>query len=552
MAEVALDANCIFDSHNKRAMKMVWISSIWGYAFLITNGNRLVVRAWENGSWSNRTIIFNIDHFGESGVPWNFDVFYEPWDPTNPNGILIHIVCYWRQDDGGGNFSWRWLYRNLDTTSDIYDPPLVNDPKDIRSGAQAGVAAADDPKFTDLAIMRTTTGKLVVGGWSGNGVFNLWRSLNGGIDWFGSGNPMPAQQFGTTILFKPMPNADPFDIDDFMVIEQWHDIPFGPGGFATRQYDDSAFRIETANPLDSAAAGSDDYLTYDASVRNSDWNIILAWLNAGDGEIRVAEIDSETLQHTNKTSPIVGNSNVRSPNVVVEHATGGAPTGRIHLFYLDLSPSPGAEVREIVSDDGGLTWSGDNKFSTIDTELRMVDVGDCLPVPQQGTDIILLPIWNDPGDQNNTSSDFAKAVVCDFPDPPAPVISVEDSKFTPIPNGGNLPWGTVIENPNPSALGIIIFNGGSADLDILVLSIGGVNPGKFAIAAGDNPSNTTVPVKSQTTCTIEADISAVGTFTAVLQIPSNDIDETPYLINLSVNVIATPANPAQLPLMQVT
>lgn len=526
MTDIALDGACHLEANKMRALKTVWIGPTWGYCFLLTAVNRLVYRSsagTSGASWTGRTVVFSNTLFGEAGQIKNFDVFWEPWDPMNPGSELMHVVAVFIQNDG----NWRWVYRTFDTGLETFTPDLSVDPIDI-TGEMPG--AETDPAVTDLAIMRTSpSAKLVVGGWMGVGAFHLWRSLNGGANWFGSASPMPAQQFGTTILFKPMPNAVPFDNDDFMVIEQWHDIPQGPGGIALRQYDDSAFRVETADPLQANTLADPDYLTFDASIRNSDWNAVVVWLDIANGDILAEVIDSETLLHTPLTNVITGDTNVRTPNVVVDHL------GHIHVFYYDISTD---HILERVSTDGGVTWplSAQSPMSTVTDEFRLVEMGDCLPSPFVG-DTLLLPTWCAPDPTQDTRTDSAKGMVCDYPLPPSGLIEIYIGGTVFIADDGTYDFGTVTQQPGkPIEVQFQIFNAGSEVLNATSIAMAGAD---YSLLI--DPTPVALNPKETADFTVELDRSILGTKVGSVTVFNDSPPDTNvYLINLTAEVVAVP------------
>ena len=79
-----------------------------------------------------------------------------------------------------------------------------------------------------------------------------------------------------------------------------------------------------------------------------------------------------------------------------------------------------------------------------------------------------------------------------------------------------------------------ITNGGTADLDVVSLTLAGSNPLDFEI--GGSAAGILIP-GATASFSVRADPRAVGTRTATLQIVSSDADESTFSLPLSVNGI---------------
>lgn len=112
--------------------------------------------------------------------------------------------------------------------------------------------------------------------------------------------------------------------------------------------------------------------------------------------------------------------------------------------------------------------------------------------------------------------------------PPAPEIAVEQPAGTDLTDGASTVDFGPVELGSTSSLEFTIRNDGTTDLT--GIGVGSLNFGAFSPT--DLPANRVLPGGS-TTFTMVFAPSAVGTHTADLLIPSNDADESPFVVTLT-------------------
>ena len=115
--------------------------------------------------------------------------------------------------------------------------------------------------------------------------------------------------------------------------------------------------------------------------------------------------------------------------------------------------------------------------------------------------------------------------------PAVPEIAVEQPLGTDLTDGyATIDFGSVFIGSSASPLTFIIRNTGNANLTGLAVSKSGVHNGDYAISA---PGATTLAPGANTTFTVTFTPGGIGTRSASLQIASNDVDESPFDINLT-------------------
>lgn len=111
----------------------------------------------------------------------------------------------------------------------------------------------------------------------------------------------------------------------------------------------------------------------------------------------------------------------------------------------------------------------------------------------------------------------------------APVIEVEQPVGVGVANGGAADFGGVAIG-EPVSLTFTIKSTGTADLESILVTKDGTDPGAFTITS---PPPATVTSGNSTTFTVAFDPATSGPKSAVLHIASNDTANNPYDINLS-------------------
>lgn len=235
------------------------------------------------------------------------------------------------------------------------------------------------------------------------------------------------------------------------------------------------------------------------------------WLEFVDTNPDITLVPSPSLDLgtiLDNAAPVIGTFEIRND-------------GQSDLEVLSISPNPGSDLGyTVVSAPSGGTLIGPGNAETVEVEFSPT-VGDL------GTKTLTLSIETTDPDESEVEYDVTIEVTG-----AAPNITANGSNPAPTVDFGTLqPSGTASQT-------IVIGNDGTADLNISALTLTGTDAGLFTVTS---PTPGTITPGSSDNVTVEFTGSPTdGTFSAALEITSNDPDDSPFSIPLQAVVATDP------------
>ncbi len=149
---------------------------------------------------------------------------------------------------------------------------------------------------------------------------------------------------------------------------------------------------------------------------------------------------------------------------------------------------------------------------------------DLLISSLQATHYDIHAATNIPGENGETYVIYGGAPVTSQPE-----ISLLKSDASDVPSGSSFAFGTANVGTSNFGIRLTVRNVGTANLNLGALTWGGANPADFNAGLVE----TEVGPGLETELVIGFDPKALGARSAVLHIPSNDLDENPFILHLN-------------------
>lgn len=500
LIESTVDDDVLDNLNEHRGMKAVWTTQLIGYVFFLNAAGVLQYRKTtdQGVTWGTAVTVYNPG----GGTVMNFDLWYDQWNAGKRKETQIHIALLWEflNDDS-------WLYIAFDVADDSFT---------AASQIIQTIGISTDPSETTIAICKANGGYLYVASRHFGDPTNdqFFRSMNGGQTW-DAFSDWGFNAIETRIKLFPAATADPNDI---VLIE---DSIFFLGLYLFARWENATNSWGPATTFGSANSPP-DYLEFAGVIRHSDGSLFIAhWENFGNStnDLRLTEITSTgTIQHTR----------------VVENDSGGTLAGiaicqssdTIFVFYGSGTIGSAMDIFYKSSTDGGTTWSAATQVNNLTVDIRHLDLPPSVGGQGGGR---IQAFWFD-DDLNDIITEHTGGLTCPGTTPLLPDIAVYLNLLL-IVDGSTiaLPQTTV---GNVIDIQFIIRNEGTNDLILGTVSV----TGDGSLDAGDDPSDEILNPLDQTTVTVSMDTSTTGAKSAELIIPSNDPDENPYNITITLTV----------------
>ncbi len=389
MVDIVISLANVTVSQDQSPRQTVWISKSIGYTFYRRNTpTQRVVYRKTTDKWLTSGPEVVLDE--ANAVDDTVSIWPEQWT-SGDEGTLIHIVM--------ARFStFRMEYINLNTATDVLSAPVLVDA--IAAGTTVSHSIAKTPDGT-LFITQN-------GGNNAGMDVNLWRSIDGGLNWVG----------------RSIAGAQMQRLDGRTKIVPANSANDNIGAITVRTASSPNFYCEYDNNSDTWSSavlfnGTIQENQFQLTVRHSDGHMLAAIKDAGF-DIRVFDINN-VGDVVEQTRPVIG--------------AGGAITTGIEIFInqnnndifvayprgIDPAVAP-RSIRYRKSTDGMLTWEPEVVFSVASGDQFDTQAG--ISIGSNGGRFQLT--WRDDDTDSwltNLDNSLEFAAIPTTPPSPAPIIA---------------------------------------------------------------------------------------------------------------------------------
>ncbi|KKN78138.1 hypothetical protein LCGC14_0353650 [marine sediment metagenome] len=388
MVDIVISSANVTLSQDLSPRQTVWLTPSIGYTFYLrTTPTRRVVYRKTTDKWltSGPEVILDDANTIDNTV----NIWYEPWT-RDDEGTLIHIVM--------ARFStFRMEYISLNTATDVLSAPVVVD-----SGAFGTSVSHSIAKTPDGTLFITQNG----GNNAGMDV-NLWRSIDGGLNWVGRsvvGAQMQRLDGRTKIV--PANTAD----DNI-------------GAITVRTASSSHFYAEYDNNSDTWSSvalftGTIQENQFQLTVRHSDGHMMAALKDAGF-DIRVFDINN-VGDVVEQAQPVTGAGGAITVGIEIMVNQNNNDIFVIYPRGIDPAITP-RSIRYRKSADGMVTWEPEVVFSVANGDQSGAQAGISIG-PSGGR---FQPTWHDEDTNSwltNLDNSLEFTGIPTTPPSPAPII----------------------------------------------------------------------------------------------------------------------------------
>lgn len=504
--DTQVDDDVLDELNRYRGLRTVWTTQSIGYVFFLNDVGLLQFRkSTDQGvTWTNDRTLVNP---GTAEI-MVFDIWYDRWNPGRRSETLIHIAFSVRS-----NILSSIQYMSLDVLDDSFTSTSLVD------NALTMSALTNE---NTISIAKANGGVLYVAARTKATAPNqlFYQSANGGATWSNPLGGWGMTEMWSRVRLMPTATTDP---DDILIVDN---LLLG-GSYRLNFW--SNINNSWGTPVAfGSSASTTDYLQFAAVLRLSDKHTLVAhWngFNNAAADLQVTDIGASTSEVTSLANVLTDQADAALAGIAIDDATND-----IFVFYMLGTVDSSMDLFYRKSTDGGTTWGSAQPASELAGDHRHLDVAPCVIGADGGR---IQGFWfND--DLNDIITEHTTGLICPELTALVPDIDVFIG-LNEIADGATVALGETTLG-NAINIQFFIVNGGSNSLKLGTLSV----TGDGSIDAGDDPSDSFLEPLAEVTTTVIMDVSTLGAKSAGLVIPSNDPDENPYNITLTLTVVARP------------